>query len=261
LSPHASRAQYEQDGFTILPPFLTHEQLDALRVHMHRVMDGIVDRPGHYQPAWKKGDNPTVIRKIDQSHVVDATIHDMISHPQLGRWAHELTGANFVQVWATQLLYKPPGGADKGNVGWHQDQDYWTSWWGKTSNIFTAWVAISDVRAESGPMRFVKKSHLWGHRNQGDFFGQELEKIKSGINIPEGEKWEEIPALMPAGACSFHHRWTIHGSGPNLSEHPRMSFAIHLRTEDSKPAEKHYYNEHLDDPIVCPVIWRGDAPK
>ena len=67
----------------------------------------------------------------------------------------------------------------------------------------------------------------------------------------------DAPAILPPSGVSFHLRLTIHGTGPNQAAGPRKSFAIHLRTESSRPAtgSAHCYVSHLDDPLYCPVIY------
>ena len=76
-----------------------------------------------------------------------------------------------VQVWWVQLLYKPvsrPEATVQTNVGWHQDRQLWSTW-EEGSELFTAWVAVSDVTEDACPMRFVRGFHNWGLLNQGDF--------------------------------------------------------------------------------------------
>ena len=71
--------------------------------------------------------------------------------------------------------------------------------------------------------------------------------------------WEEVAAIMPPGGASFHHNLTYHGSGSNVSTRMRRSFAIHLRTENSAPAEgvgNEGLTEALDEPPYCPVVYR-----
>lgn len=65
------------------------------------------------------------------------------------------------------------------------------------------------------------------------------------------------PRDIGAGAMSFHHRLTIHGSGPNNSSRPRQSFAVHLRTEKSWPRADAdaYKTAHLEDPVASPIIF------
>ena len=166
-----------------------------------------------------------------------------------------------VQVWWVQLLLKPPGraGAPGANVGWHQDRNYWQVWKGG-SELFTAWVALSDVTPQAGPMRFVRGSHPWGLTGRSDFYGQDHDAQRGEIPVPEGECWEEVPAILPPGGVSFHHCLTFHGSGPNLTAEPRRSFAIHMRTEKSHPVggARQGLTKFIDDPASCPIICRQE---
>ncbi len=156
------------------------------------------------------------------------------------------------------MLYKPPGGAATGNVGWHQDRQYW-KYWEEGSELFTAWVALSDVTEEAGAMRFAIGSHRWGFLDKGNFF---TSSQAVPVKAPEGEKWLETPGVLSPGGVSFHHCLTYHGSGPNLSASPRISLALHLRTDQSrpKPGDDHFYVSHLDDPKMWPVIYDRSKP-
>ena len=118
-----------------------------------------------------------------------------------------------------QLLYKPSSGENASNVhvGWHQDRHYWGAW-EEGSELFTAWVALSDVGPSSGPMCFIQGSHKWGQLPGGDFFDQDLAAQQRGISVPEGAEWREVEAHMSAGGASFHDALTFHASGVNTSE-------------------------------------------
>jgi ectoine hydroxylase-related dioxygenase (phytanoyl-CoA dioxygenase family) len=144
-------------------------------------------------------------------------------------------------------------------VGWHQDQEYWDA--ALQGELFTAWVAISDVTAESGPMRFVRGSNHWGLLKAGDFFSDNLDALKRRIQEKQGgSAWEEVAGVLPPGGVSFHHRLTVHGSGPNHGAGPRVSFAVHLRTEKSALREgtswqaAGYLNDFAD-PVGSPVCY------
>ena len=206
------------------------------------------------QPSpWNPGDDPGKLCKIEMPQLANRAIMDLISHPALGALAAEITGASMVQVWWVQLLYKPPVDENKNTiVGYHQDRQYWNVW-DDGSELFTAWVALSDVREESGPMNFVPGSHRWGLLNQGDFFQDK----KGEIQVPEGEEWNEVTAVLPPGGVSFHHCLTFHGSGPNYSSEPRRSFAIHMRTDKSKPRHDppEGLSRFIHDPAYCPIIF------
>jgi ectoine hydroxylase-related dioxygenase (phytanoyl-CoA dioxygenase family) len=225
--------QYERDGYFIAPPLISADLLARVRTRIAAVYAGEYETGippvGLPQAAQEP---PKTLVKIDNSHRSDRTILELVSHPAIGRWAAALTGGKMIQVFATQLLIKPAGGQGGVNVGWHQDQEYWEG--ALQGEIFTAWVAISDVTAESGPMRFVRGSNHWGLLKAGDFFSDQLDALKQRIQAKRGGgAWQEVAAVLPPGGVSFHHRLTVHGSGPNLGPGPRVSFAIHLRTEKS----------------------------
>lgn len=272
--PPNAPGQYGRDGFYLAPPILPADLIERVTASMDRVMFGVYETGEPPRRSWNPGDDPKRIRKIDQAHLSDRTIYELASHPEIGRWAASLVGANRIQLWASQMLYKPPvdsansvgpgnsggpgspGGGVSGNVGWHQDKQYWKYLDGE---LFTAWVAVSDVTAKSGPMRFLRGSHRWGLLDSGDFFGHDHEAQRKDIPVPEGEAWDEVEAVLPAGAVSFHDRHTYHASGPNVSDAPRRSFAFHLRTENARPVDGRtdYYVQHLDDPAYCPVLYEA----
>lgn len=246
---------YKEQGYCLIPGVVPQVTVQQAIPHMQAVMMGDYETGVAPLAAWKPGDDETKIRKIDQAHLSNETLHKLISHPSIGQWAAAITGASMVQVWAVQMLYKPPGGSSAGGIGWHQDWQYWKPWWQPESELFTAWLAIGDVAEENGPMKLIPGSHRWGFLDQGDFFDGDLEREQ--ISVPQGETWREESAVLPAGGLSFHHRLTYHGSGPNVSQEPRRAFAIHLRTEKSAPlpGSDDYYTTHLDDPHICPVIY------
>lgn len=257
--PPDSGERYRRDGFFFSPSIIPANLIERVTARMDAVMAGEYETGEPPRRSWNPGDDPKRIRKIDQAHLSDRTIYELASHPEIGRWAAALLGAKRVQLWASQMLYKPPVGSDggvTGNVGWHQDKQYWRYMEGE---LFTAWVAVSDVTGASGPMRFLRGSHRWGLLDSGDFFGHDHEAQQKDIPVPEGESWEEVKAVLPPGAVSFHDRHTYHASGPNVSDAPRRSFAFHLRTENTRPVEGRtdYYVQHLDDPAYCPVLYEA----
>jgi hypothetical protein len=252
----ALRSQFEADGFCLTPPVIPAGLIERVVPRMDAVIAGEYETG--VEPVsrrWSPGDPPEKLCKIDQPHLCDRTIFELISHPTIGRRAAAITGARRVQVWAVQLLLKPPGGSALGNIGWHQDMQHWKGWW--RGEVFTAWVALGDITPECGPMSFVRGSHRWGLNEAKSFFlDPDHEAQQEAIPRPGGAAWEESPALLSAGGVSFHHALIYHGSRPNCSDRPRRSFAVHLRTERSWPLDtaSHYYTAHLNEPDVCPVI-------
>lgn len=254
-------AQYQRDGFYI------HDSAVLPADSVDRAVEGMdAVRRGEYDTgvppkssAWNPGDDPALLCKIEKPQIANRAIMALIQDSSLGALAAEVTGAEWIQVWWVQLLYKPPvaiGAANSVNVGWHQDRNYWGAW-EEGSELFTAWVALSEVGDDAGPMKFVSGSHQWGLLQGSDFFGQDLEAQKHGMVVPDGAEWNEVVATMPKGGVSFHHCLALHGSGPNSSAEPRRSFAIHMRTDQSRPVEgkREGLTAYIDDPSHCPIVW------
>ena len=207
--PMSRYEDFQRDGYFIHARPVIPEDL------VRRAMEGVDDvLAGRYetgippQPSyWNPGDDPNKLGKVEMPQLANRAIKELVSHPALGRLAAEVTGAKRVQVWWVQLLSKPPASTDAGSgvsVGWHQDRQYWKAW-KEGSELFTAWVAVSDVGPDTGPMAFVKGSHKWGLLNQGAFYidnSDDIEMQRDQISLPPGETWREVEATMSPAA--FH---------------------------------------------------------
>ena len=259
--PIERKTRYDAEGFCLIQdPVFPADLVQRAVAALDSVRAGDYDTGRPPQPSsWNPGDDPNRLCKIEQPQFGSHALRDLLRYPVLGELAASITGANRVQVWWVQLLVKPSVAADAvaaTNVGWHQDRYYWNIW-EEGSELFTAWIALSDVREECGAMRFVRGSHLWGLLPANDFFAQDIAGQKRSIPIPEGAEWSETAAVLPAGGISFHDDYTLHASGPNVSGIPRRSLAVHLRTEKSRPVndERSGLAEFIDDTELCPVIY------
>jgi ectoine hydroxylase-related dioxygenase (phytanoyl-CoA dioxygenase family) len=256
-----ARQRFAHDGFYI------HRESVLGQGMLERAVQGVLDvRDGVYDTGvaplgrnWNPGEDMDRLIKLDNAHMANTAIMDVLLRSGVGELASQVTGAESVQVWALQALYKPPtvGKTNASNVGWHQDQTLWAAMWEEGSELFTAWLALSDVTAESGAMEFVRGSHTWGPVG-GSYFEQDQDLNRASMAVPDGAEWDAVTDVLPPGGVSFHHRSMVHGSNQNVSSGPRISLAIHLRTEKSRlrPNEEFHLHEHLERPEVAPVIYR-----
>ena len=252
-----SAAQYGRDGFFLWPDRVLDDALLA------RAQAGLVAvRDERYDtgvpPSSHPGYDPQKLCKINDAHLASKGLYDLLVKSNLGSHLAAVTGSQRIQVWASQLLIKPPGSAAAGHVGWHQDRQYWPYWQGE-DGLFTAWIALSDVGQDAGPMCFVRGSQRWGFLGEGDFFSSDQAALQAHISASADAAWEECAALLPAGGVSLHHCLTFHGSHANTSANARCSIAVHLRDERATPVPEsdNYYVSHLDEPAYSPVIYGG----
>ena len=173
--------------------------------------------------------------KFDNGWWINKEVRELVLSEKIGEMAAKLMNVDSVRIWHDQILSKPPteklSTNNKANIGWHQDRGYWTCC--TDENMITAWIALQDTNEENGAMRFVENSNKWGLLNEGgDFFASDLENLKQSM-INDGKNWKEISNDLKAGEVSFHNSFTFHGSGPNFSDKPRMSIAIHMMPGDN----------------------------
>ena len=258
----ASSQRYREDGFYLSHnPIIHSDVIERACEGMDKIRVWDYDTGEPPQPSrWNPGDSEDELCKIEMPQKASHGVRELVSQKALGEFVATVTGACMVQVWWVQLLCKPSSPIDQVegvNVGWHQDRQYWGVW-EEGSELFTAWVAVSDVTSQCGPMRFVRGSHRWGFLDEGNFSGQDLSRQRNeDISLPAGESWEEVEVVLPAGGASVHDRLVYHGSGPNHSGALRRSFAIHMRSDKSRPIEdkRQGLTEFLDNSDYCPVIY------
>ncbi len=257
---------YEQNGFYVFDkPVVDQKRIRNALTGMDNLRAGEYDlaTPPEESP-WNPEDDVNLFCKIEQPQIADRRIAELIRSPEIGKFVADATGAQMVQVWWVQLLYKPPVTKNKPSatkVGWHYDWTYWKEFWQDGSELLTAWFALSDINETSGAMKFVVGSHQWDGIDGGDFYSQQ--NTSDNFNIPSGKSWDQKPALLPAGGMSIHHKLTLHGSGLNVSSEPRRSFAIHLRTEKSAPIDgrREELTKYIDDINICPIIYGKKVDK
>ena len=80
--------------------------------------------------------------------------------------AGQLMKSAKINVFFDQWLIKEPGTSTK--TPWHHDMTYWPI---DGDQICTLWLALDEVRAESGAVEYVKGSHKWGQKFRPASFG------------------------------------------------------------------------------------------
>lgn len=250
---------YLESGFyvhptPVLPALALQKALDRIPAIINEEYDtGIAP-----MRRWNMGDSQK-IQKIDHVHLCDKAFHLLATQPILGKWVADVTGAEMVQLWSTQLLIKPPGGENLGVIGWHTDRLHWPQWEGE---VLTLWLALCDVDEKSGPVLYVEGSHRWVHRTHDvdDAFTQDLAYVENKLKGEDpAQPWTKIPAILPKGGVAFHNADTLHASAANTSNHPRIGLALNLRTERShiKPGYHDFdFASYLSQPFVCPVVYQ-----
>ena len=127
------------------------------------------------------------------------------------------------------LLLKPPGAAGS---TYHQDSSEHGS---DRVGELQFWLALAEVSAEMGAMRFVSRSHREGplgavfNDDQGDL----LEQFPNLTSLLELSP----PFHYQPGDCTVHHGYTVHGGPANSTDKPRWSYLFSY-----SPVDTRYWN-------------------
>jgi len=154
-----------------------------------------------------------------RSHVLFAWIDEMIRHPRILDAVEDLLGPNIL-CWNTSFFIKEAH--DPGFVSWHQDATYWGL---SSSDVATAWIAMSSANKVSGCMKFVAGTHLKQVAHEDTFERNNLLTRGQEIAVRVDEA-QAVHVELKSGQASLHDVLLFHGSEPNRSDERRIGLAI-----------------------------------
>lgn len=227
-----------------------------MRQAVTSIMSGEFDS-GHAPWAMIDVGQPNKLTRISQIHTANEQLYRMVTDGRIGELAAKVTGAKRIRIWGSQLYFKPADSGAGAVVGFHRDAQHMPFF---KAGSFTAWLPLTDIALNSGPLIYVAGSHRWDLNDQSS--GAQIQQFAAQCQQLRAEyaakSWQEHPMLLPAGGISFHHQNLIHGSDVNASQQARCVIGLGLLTErfaiDSSQAD-YGYADILDDPYHCPMIY------
>lgn len=121
---------------------------------------------------------------------------------------------------SADVFVKPAGSTRQ--IAWHQDVNYWEL---DPFDVLTAWVALTPATPDNGCMRYAPARH--GARIE------HVERPGPDNMLSRGQELAvavdeamAIDVALEPGQVAFHHALAPHASGPNLTDGPRIGFAI-----------------------------------
>lgn len=206
---------YADYGYLCLPGLISAGDAGALAEEVLGVMEGLGIGREDLRRATTSKD------KLRQSR-------QYLAGSQLERLAHS---AGLLSVAAQLMggpstLYMPftavKSGGGGGRFHFHQDNQY-TRFDGPGINI---WFALHEMSPDNGCLQMAPASHL-----KGTFDAVESED-RDGHRTVAIEPEAFLPLrMMPGDAVAFS-RLTLHGSGANSTDRPRLGYAVQFHRDD-----------------------------
>jgi 2-oxoglutarate-dependent dioxygenase len=214
LTPNEIRF-YREEGYLVIPGLVRSEALDALRCEILQVMAAAgQDYAALCQSPGARG-------KLIQSgqYLVGSALDHFINSPHLLDVAAQLMEGP-ARLYLPFTAVKSGGGG--GAFHFHQDNQY-TRFDGPGINL---WTAISPMTPENGCLQIVPRSHLAGTLASGD------SPDGDGHRVVAQDPTRFLPVRMSPGDTVAFSRLTIHGSGPNNTNEPRLAYANQFSRND-----------------------------
>src|SRR4051812_11753231 len=156
---------------------------------------------------------------ISTAHLRYGRVYDLLTDPRIVSYVKDLLG-NDVIGWGSHFFCKMPG--DGKRVSWHQDASYWPL---TPSKTVTAWLAIDDASVENACMRFLPKSHWFGHLTYTLTENDDSEVLNQTVNGVE-QFGDPVDVELKAGEISLHSDLLVHGSEANTSNRRRCGLTL-----------------------------------
>ncbi|MEM8737189.1 MAG: phytanoyl-CoA dioxygenase family protein [Planctomycetota bacterium] len=209
---------YQDEGYLYLGGLVRDEALAQLRQDVMEVMEKHLGLS-----ASDLGQATSSADKLRQSsqYLKDSALNELINGEAIKSVAAQLIGGD-AHVYLPFTAVKSGGGG--GQFHFHQDNNYTRV--EPAMGAINIWVALVDMSPENGCLQIVPRSHRDGllesrKSDDGDFHRQ-----------LEVDPMTCLPIRMRAGDAVAFTRITVHGSGPNNTDQPRVAYALQYHRSD-----------------------------
>ena len=161
-------------------------------------------------------------------------IYNLMMNSSILEYVADLIGPNVLNIM-THLFYKRS--RDKRKVSWHQDASYWPLTPTKT---ITVWLALDDVSAQNGAMKFIPGSHHHGQIPSQPSDVEEHNVLNQTVSRPEDWGENAVNVELKAGQISIHSDLLLHGSEPNLSTTDRRGLTLRYMPSDVQCTDSNF---------------------
>jgi ectoine hydroxylase-related dioxygenase (phytanoyl-CoA dioxygenase family) len=212
---------FRRDGFLFPVRALEASSVAELRAWFDGFERAHADLPPARRHGWLLRFKP---------HLLHPELDRVVRAPAILDAVEDLIGPDLL-VWASAFFVKDPG--DPSFVSWHQD----SGTYGLDGDaLVTAWIAVGDVDAANGAMRFLPGGHAGGPR-AWRATADPANMLSLGETIDGIDEGAAVDVVLRAGEMSLHHVDLPHASPPNRSPRPRIGYAVRYMAPSMRPRD------------------------
>jgi phytanoyl-CoA hydroxylase len=220
---------YQDQGYLVVENVLSTSEVSALRLDLERMVAAAASVSENNEvydlEDTHSVDNPRV-RRVKEPHKVMPSVESLMRQPALVSILTKLIGPG-VRFQTSKLNLKSAGfGAA---VEWHQD---WAFYPHTNDDLLAVGILLDDVEDINGPLQVIPGSHkaeIINHHADGYFCGA-IDPTQSSVDFDSA-----VSLTGRAGAVTFHHARTIHGSALNRSDRSRNLLLFQFTAVDAWP--------------------------
>lgn len=153
-------------------------------------------------------------------HFLCRWVDQLARHPRIVDVIEDLLGPDIL-LYTTRFFIKEP--QSEGIAAWHQDSTYFGL---RPFDHVTAWVALSNVTEQAGPVEFAAGSHIRGQLMQKSGVVKNSVNTAGQIIVEWFDQSQIDRAILTPGQFSLHHTCVVHQSAPNRSDERRIGLAL-----------------------------------
>lgn len=215
---------YWEKGWVVVEGIFQRDEAEQIAQIALEISQAELENADNRYVVDASADGELAPRKIDKPFWKHPAFQTFILNERLVQALAALLGEQ--PLLATdQIFMKPPrfGSAKP----YHQDNFYFQCQ--PNDRVITAWIALDDVDAENGCLRYIDGSH------RGPILPHEPVPGEPYNLVPPPDLVDlrkEALALVRKGGVVFHHSQTLHTSHRNESDRWRRGYATHWVTSD-----------------------------
>ncbi len=269
------RAQFERDGYLVIPAFKSADEIARVRARaaeivndfdptQHRSIFTTRDQLAATDDYFLRSDNTIrcffeeeafdehgqlrqdkslSINKIGHAlHDLDPVFENFSRDPKLAQVARNL-GLKDAQVWQSMYIFKQPGIG--GEVGWHQDASFFET---DPITVTTFWFALEDATLDNGCLWVQPGGHRGPMRERFVRSGDDI-KMEKLDSTPWPDSSSAIPLEATAGSLVCFHGLLPHYSAPNRSAVSRHAYTLHATDASAEYSPLNWIQRDASFPV------------
>ncbi len=225
MATEKQKAEYAENGFTIVRQLLSPTESDDLLRHLREAQRRVI--------AGSRLDKAGLAFRHNL-YKVSPELRAFVSQKKIIHFLRDIVGPDIFIRW-DQTVEKAPGG---GEFPWHQDNGYN----GLLDAHFQLWVSLSEMTPENGGLWLQRGSHKAGARKH--------QVVENHLSCAGDERTAEFIRAGVGDAVLFSSM-ILHRTSPNVTDNARLAYVIEYMS-------LRHYDPYIPAPYF--VVARGGEP-